>query len=284
MMGAHAASHRIAVSIEKTRPFLKWAGGKARYLEPILKHLPQGTTLVEPFVGAGAVFLNSNFENYLLNDINGDLIQVYRFLQKKPDLFIQDCKKWFKERYNTPEQYQKLRARFNSTSDLWLKSQLFLYLNRHSYNGLCRYNQQGNFNAPYGRYIKPYFPEHELGLFAQKLKGAQLSQQCFSKLFTNLPSNAVLYCDPPYYPLNKTAYFAQYTQNPFPQEKHIELANYALQAVKQGHAVLISNNDTPEIRKWYKGARFYTLESARLINCRPERRGAKVTELLALFI
>jgi len=51
-----------------------------------------------------------------------------------------------------------------------LKAALFLYLNRHGYNGLCRYNASGEFNTPFGRYKKPYFPEKEMLHFAGRPK------------------------------------------------------------------------------------------------------------------
>jgi cbb3-type cytochrome oxidase subunit 3 len=51
-------------------PFLKWAGGKYRIVDDIKKFLPKGNRLVEPFVGSGAVFLNTDYDAYLLADIN----------------------------------------------------------------------------------------------------------------------------------------------------------------------------------------------------------------------
>lgn len=51
-----------------TKPFLKWAGNKFRIIETIRTMLPQGSRLVEPFAGSGAVFLNTDYERYLLAD------------------------------------------------------------------------------------------------------------------------------------------------------------------------------------------------------------------------
>ena len=61
----------------RVRPFLKWAGGKFSLSEHIIAGLPNGKTLVEPFVGSGAIFLNSNYQRYILNDINADLISAF---------------------------------------------------------------------------------------------------------------------------------------------------------------------------------------------------------------
>ena len=64
--------------MKKNRAFLKWAGGKYPLLDDIKKHLPEGECLIEPFVGAGSVFLNTDFSRYILADINSDLISLDR--------------------------------------------------------------------------------------------------------------------------------------------------------------------------------------------------------------
>ncbi len=81
--------------VKKQRAFLKWAGGKYNLMEAIVGHLPEADALVEPFVGAGSVFLNTNYSNYLLNDINADLIHLYQFLQQKPQQLINDARLLF---------------------------------------------------------------------------------------------------------------------------------------------------------------------------------------------
>ena len=63
--------------MKKQRAFLKWAGGKYSLVDKIVKHLPEGDLLIEPFVGAGSVFLNTNYERYILADINEDLISLF---------------------------------------------------------------------------------------------------------------------------------------------------------------------------------------------------------------
>lgn len=56
-----------------------------------------------------------------------------------------------------------------------IRAVLFLYLNRHGYNGLCRYNNAGEFNVPFGRYKNLYFPEAELLAAAKVLPKARLT-------------------------------------------------------------------------------------------------------------
>ena len=134
------------------RPFLKWAGGKYRLIERIKEKLPPGKRLLEPFAGSCALSLNTDYDSYWLNDINADLINLYKTLQKDGPSFIAFCRAFFKDTNNTPEKFYELRQQFNTEKDIYSKAALFLYLNRHGYNGLCRYNSSGEFNVPFGQY------------------------------------------------------------------------------------------------------------------------------------
>ena len=154
--------------MKKTRAFLKWAGGKYALVDSITARLPQGRVLVEPFVGAGSVFLNTDYEAYLLADINPDLIDFYNLLKSAPEAVIQQARALFCPVNNQRDAYFELRAAFNQCHEARERAALFLYLNRHGYNGLCRYNKKGGFNVPFGKYKAPYFPEAELWAFAEK--------------------------------------------------------------------------------------------------------------------
>ena len=152
------------------RPFLKWAGNKYRIVDRIKSALPKGERLVEPFVGSGALFMNTDYAEYLLADVNADLISLFQIVQEQGEPFIDYCQTFFTPEKNDKEQYYKYRDLFNTTTDLIEKGALFLYLNKHGFNGLCRYNQSGGFNVPFGTYVKPYFPRKEMCFFYQKAK------------------------------------------------------------------------------------------------------------------
>ena len=192
---------------QKTRAFLKWAGGKYSLVDEITARLPEAETLVEPFVGAGSVFLNTDYSHYVLNDINADLINLYKELKHAPDEFISDAKKLFVDLNNYSDAYYQYRVQFNASQDAYERAVLFLYLNRHGYNGLCRYNLKGIFNVPFGKYKKPYFPEKELYFFAEKSQKATFTCKGYADVFNDLPRSSVVYCDPPYVPHSKTASF-----------------------------------------------------------------------------
>lgn len=267
------------------RPFLKWAGGKARQVQHIIKFFPSDTTrLVEPFVGAGSVFLNSHYDEYWLNDINTDLINTFRDLKATPDTFIQDVKSFFSGKYNTEEIFYELRARFNQTNDIYERSILFVYLNRHCFNGLCRYNRQKHFNVPYGRFDQIYFPETEMRQFAEKLNQTNtiLTNWDFSACFQGLRQNDMVYCDPPYVPLSRTANFTEYASFNFNLTTQRLLVALAEKARAQNITTLISNHDMDITRTLYKSAKISAVEEIRSISGR-ERGRKKAKELYAFF-
>jgi len=271
-----------SMSNNYVRPFLKWAGGKFRLLPHILPRLPKGKRLIEPFAGSGVVFLNTDYDTYQLNDTNPDLINLYKILKKEKSDFIAYTEQYFKAKYNNAKQYYSLRDEFNNTEDLCKRSALFIYLNRHCYNGLCRYNSQGIFNVPFGDYVKPYFPEKEMLYFAKKAKRAVFTCHDFSKSMQKSKSGDVIYCDPPYVPWSDTAYFTNYYHKHFPLEQQEALTKIAVQLSQKNITVLISNHHTDYTEQLYNNAEIFSFDVQRNIGCVSAKRG-KVKELIAKF-
>lgn len=266
----------------KSRAFLKWAGGKYNLVPAISAHLPCSDVLIEPFVGAGSVFLNTNYPRYQLNDINADLIGLYQLLKTQHDTFIADARSLFTASANQRDSYLQFRLQFNQSSDNYERALLFLYLNRHGYNGLCRYNMSGKFNVPFGSYIKPYFPEAEMHFFAEKAQLAEFSCIGYQQVMVQAKAGSVIYCDPPYVPLSKTASFTSYARQGFDLNDQAQLANLAEQAQQRGVAVVISNHDTTWTRKIYQQARLHSVQVGRSISQKGSSRG-KVAELFAVY-
>lgn len=276
-------------SLGRQRPFLKWAGNKYRILEHINQVLPpvggrRARRLVEPFVGAGAVFLNTAYPQALLNDINGDLMNLYTLLQHDVQDMIAVCRSLFTPETNTPLAYYALRQEFNQTTDPQRKAALFLYLNRHGYNGLCRYNARGGFNVPFGRYATPYFPAREIVAFAERLQ-ENVTLRCgsFEAIFEDVVAGDVVYCDPPYVPLSTTANFTGYSAQGFGPQEQENLAELAEAAAARGATVILSNHDTPYTQTVYRSAKkIIPFDVRRTISCQGQSRG-KASEMLAVF-
>lgn len=268
---------------KKTRPFLKWAGNKFRCLHHILQHLPEGKRLIEPFAGSGAIFLNTQFDENILGEQNIHIIDLYQYLQNDGEEFIAFCQAWFTQENNQKQQYYELRNLFNQSSDKKLKAALFLYLNRHGFNGLCRFNLKGQYNVPFGSYLTPYFPKKEMLEFANRSKKAKFIHASYQNTFQKAQKGDVIYCDPPYHPLSKTACFTSYTHRSFKDEDQIHLVELALDACHRGAHVLISNHDTAFIRHHYQKAhQIHEFHVARTISSRGNQRTA-VKEILAYF-
>jgi len=269
--------------LKMARPFLKWAGSKYRIIDHIQGMLPEGDRLVEPFAGSGAVFLNTDYSQYLLADNNADLISLYKILSQQGDRFIEICARLFRDSTNKEAYYYRRREEFNKTKDAIRKAALFIYLNRHGYNGLCRYNSKGGFNVPFGRYKKPYFPAREMQAFHEKAKNTQFVHLDFSDVFEALQTGDVVYCDPPYVPLSKSSNFTTYSAGGFDLDQQHLLAKLAQQARHRDIPVLISNHNTQFTRKAYKSAdNIKRLQVRRFISCNSQQR-QNASELLALF-
>lgn len=271
----------------KHRSFLKWAGGKYRLIEHIRPYLPQKKCLIEPFVGAGSVFLNTEYERYILADANPDLINLFNTIKYDVENYIDSARALFEHpQANTKTFYLAKRAEFNRSHDIFQRSVLFLYLNRFGFNGLCRYNRKHEFNVPFGSYKKHYFPEKELRFFAQKAKQAVFICADFVETFELIRQNSkdcAVYCDPPYAPLSQESNFTNYTSGVFGLTQQRCLAEQAKTLSKDfAIPVIISNHDTPFTREIYQGATLKTLQVQRSISQKGSGR-VKVGELVALF-
>jgi len=273
----------MAAQQTTTRPFLKWAGSKYRVLEHIREMLPAGDRLIEPFAGSGAVFMNTEYPRYLLADTNADLISLYQTLQARGESFIEECARLFQARTNQEAYYYRRRDEFNRCRDAQRKAALFVYLNRHGYNGLCRYNASGIFNVPFGRYKRPYFPAEELLAFYHKSARAEFVHLDFDAVMQSTQSGDVVYCDPPYVPLSNSANFTCYSAGGFDMPQQQRLAELAEQTRQRGIPVLISNHNTRFTRNAYRSAsNIKRFSVRRFISCNGSKR-QNACELLALF-
>lgn len=260
-----------------SRPIIKWAGGKTRVLPNLLPFLPKADCLVEPFVGGASVFLNTDYRRYILADINPDLIGLYRAVKKDPELFITIARAMFMAG-NTQDAYTEFRKKFNALPQGEERAALFLYLNRHGYNGVCRYNSRGGYNVPYGKYKSIYFPELEIRQFAEKANDTKTIFLCssFERTLQVIEGvSCAIYCDPPYLPASKTANFTQYHSGTFAAEQHRQLVK-ALVSVNEkcGLPVVISNSDTPATREIYNPFDLHEITVNRSISANAATRGA----------
>ncbi|EQA7376066.1 TPA: DNA adenine methylase [Klebsiella aerogenes] len=230
------------------RTILKWAGNKTAIMPELKKHLPAGRRLVEPFAGSCAVMMATDYPHYLVADINPDLISLYSVIKNQSELLITIAKGLF-DKNNTAEDYYGIRKEFNCDRHWpaeW-RAAMFLYLNRHCYRGLCRYNQKGQFNAPYGNYKSSYFPESEILAFAEKAQRATFICASYEETLALLQAGDVVYCDPPY-----DGTFSGYHTAGFTEDDQYHLASILERRSSEGHPVIVSNSDTSLTRSLYR--------------------------------
>ena len=266
-------------------PFLKWAGSKRRLLPQLLPLLPSGNRLIEPFVGAGSVFMSTDFKQYLLADTNPVLMGLYAQLQTDPQGLIAHCQSLFIEANRNQQAYNALRARFNApATPLTERGPLFVYLNKFGFNGLYRINKKGQMNAPYGHpQVLPGFPAAAMARFANKLGHAQFQCTDFVETMAQAQSGDVVYCDPPFLPLEHgRGSFTAYDAQGFGLAEHERLALLAGDLARKGIPVVISNHDSALTRQLYAGAAVHTVSVQRSMAASGCARG-QVAELIAVY-
>ena len=209
---------------------------------------------------------------------------LYNQLRKGKKRFIDYTDALFIEENNCEDNYYGFRDEFNLCKDNQRRAALFVYLNRHCYNGLCRYNSKGVFNTPFGRYKQPRLPRKEMQYFIDAAKHASFACADYQDTMDKSEKGDVVYCDPPYVPLSATSYFTDYHVGGFNWDDQILLAEKAAQLAERDVRVVISNHDTKEIRKLYKKgkAKISAFDVQRNISCDANNRN-KVRELLAIF-
>lgn len=268
------------------KPFLKWAGGKHRVAPSILPHLGDvSRRLVEPFAGSCALFLASEFERALLCDVSSDLMSLYTALLHDRAGFSKKVDDLFSPENNEVDAYMSLRKEFNAEEEgTDRRAALFVYLNRHCFNGLCRYNSKGGFNVPFGAYGNPAAPIADMAAFADRCSGnVEFARQGFQETMASAVEGDVVYCDPPYLPLSATASFSDYAKGGFSMKDQEELARLARELADRGIPVAISNHDVPDAKKIYKDAETIVRFSVRRsISAGADSRG-DAKEVLALF-
>lgn len=284
-------SSDVTISVDESasrtwrRPFLKWAGGKYSMLPDLYQVIPAGMRLIEPFVGGGSVFLNSDKHAcFLLADVNTDLINLYQMLAVVPGAVIRHARVMF-DRLNDAESYMALREEFNAqVMDAPERAAAFLFLNRHCFNGLIRYNRNNQFNVGWGKYPSPYFPEEEIRAFTEMAHNCVFMAAGFRRTLALAGEGDVVYCDPPYEPMPGKDGFTHYAAGGFTWDDHIALAECCVAAHQRGASVVIGNSTSPRVIDLYSqhGFEIRYISARRSISSKGSTR-EKAKDLVAIL-
>ena len=266
-------------AVKPASPFLKWAGGKTQLLPVFETYYPAASDVrrfIEPFLGGGAVFFHVRRtlrpRRALLFDRNADLINTYVALQQNVEGVISRLQRH--RAAHGEEHYYKVRAQDPSALDPIARAARFIYLNKTCYNGLYRVNRRNQFNVPLGRYVRPtIFDADHLRQVAACLADVRLETQEFGNVVKVGRAGDFVYFDPPYDPISSSASFTAYTANNFGRDDQARLAETFKTLDAKGCRVMLSNSDTPYVRRLYQGYRIHKVAARRAINTRADRRG-----------
>ncbi len=261
--------NRTPVKDKELTPPLKWAGGKRwliKYLFPLWEPY-KARRLVEPLCGGLAVALGLQPQQALLNDKNIHLINFFRQVSKGLTIDL--------PMKNDRELYYRYRDQFNFLVDQGRAesieaAELFYYLNRTGYNGLCRFNKTGRFNVPFGRYKKINY-QRDFTAYKPLFANWRFENVDFENLC--LKAGDFVYADPPY-----DVQFTSYNAGGFTWEDQVRLAHWL--ATHPG-PVILSNQATDRIIDLYQSLGFALqfFDAPRLISCKGDRSPAR--EVLA---
>lgn len=285
------------------KPFVKWAGGKGQLINTLDKLFPKQLkegkieTYIEPFVGGGAVLFHIlqkyDIKKAIINDINKELINCYKCIQKSVDnviYILMNLEKEYLSSEKRNEYYYKVRDRFNSSSlnnNLnYQKCAEFIFLNRTCYNGLYRVNRNGKFNVPHGSYKNPMIcDEMNLRLCSKLLQKVEIFNGDYMQVLYNCDEKTFIYFDPPYRPILENSSFVSYDKNGFNDEDQIKLATIYKDLSKKSF-LMMSNSDPKNTNEGdnffddlYKEFKIKRVYAKRMINCQAEKRG-NITEIV----
>lgn len=267
------------MSNKKVVPFVKWAGGKRQLLDRISERMPQTyNNYYEPFIGGGAVLFELQPENAVINDINSSLINAYRVIASNPQEFIAFVQRLDSEMgEDGKEYYYSLREHYN---DKLMKEEfdvelaaLFVFINKHCFNGLYRVNGKGLFNVPYNNSTKESISVDSIMEVSEYLKKVTIMLGDFEAACSDAREGDFVFFDSPYAPLNPTS-FESYTKEGFDVESHERLARLFDELTRRGCYCMLTNHNTDFINQLYgnKGYRIDVVDVKRMINSDASKR------------
>lgn len=263
------------------RPFVKWAGGK-RQLLPVLRDcLPESFgTYHEPFIGGGALLFDilagRPAQRCVISDLNSDLVLAYSIIRDRIDDLVRSLKAHERGYRADPERYYYSVRDAGPRSGVEKTSRL-LFLNRTCFNGLYRVNSRGRFNVPLGRYSNPSIVnEDNLRAVSGALSSGRVSIKCrdFGAVLDDARRGDLVYFDPPYQPVSRTASFTSYTSRDFTEEDLGRLAGLCSDLDSRGCRVLLSNSDSEVVAEMFSGRpwRVSRVRANRAINSDSKKR------------
>ena len=262
------------------KPIVKWAGGKRQIIDKLIECLPRKyNNYYEPFIGGAALLLELMPEKAVINDVNSELLSIYRCLQN--DNYYAELIELLKEHElkHNEDYYYEIRnmdrdANFLNLS-LPVRAARALYLNKSCFNGLYRVNAKGYFNVPSARKEKVNtFEEENIKAVHDYFKNhVTILEGDFVKAVENATKGDLVYFDPPYDPIENKESFTSYTKDDFGKDDQKRLADLFKELDKKGVYVMLSNHNTKFINELYSEYNIHVINARRMINADSKGRG-----------
>ena len=269
------------MSNSSVAPFVKWAG-KRQLIPQIRERMPEKyNDYYEPFVGGGAVMFDLLPANAQINDINKALINTYRTICNEHDAFLKEVNRLDNDMWEDGKKYYySIREHYNdklmrSEYDVELAA-LFVFINKHCFNGLYRVNGKGLFNVPYNNSRRVSVDEDVIIATSEYLRRVTIIDGDFEQACKNAKKGDFVFIDSPYAPLNPTS-FESYTKEGFDIESHKRLAKLYDELTARGCYCMLTNHNTELINELYgnKDYKIDVVSVKRMINSDASNRVGK---------
>lgn len=190
-------------------PPIKSQGIKTKLVPAIMELVPEFSgRWIEPFLGTGVVAFNSGTKKALLSDINPHIIRFYSRLQSKEitpldvrSFLCQEGERLKDSADNGAAYYKEVRTRFNTD----FSPLDFLFLSRAGFNGMIRFNKNGEWNIPFckkpNRFSQSYITKivHQTENCARQMRADwKFENKDFREIIAQATEDDFIYCDPPY--------------------------------------------------------------------------------------
>lgn len=262
-------------------PVVKWAGGKRQILSKIKDNMPnEFNNYFEPFIGGGAVLLDLAPNDATINDVNQELLAIYKCL-KDDELYELMLKELDRHELKHCEEYfYEVRAldrepRFE-LEPLWRRAARAIYLNKSCFNGLYRVNSKGHFNVPSAKKekVKTYDKSNmdDIHYYFKSCNVTILSGD-FVEACRTAKAGDFVYFDPPYDPFEDKESFTSYSKFDFNKDDQKRLADLFKDLTKRGVKCMLSNHNTKYINSLYKDFNIEVVKAKRMINANAAGRG-----------
>lgn len=243
---------------------IRWVGGKSRLRKTILERIPEHQCYVEVFGGAAWVlFAKEPSPAEVYNDVDGELVNLFLILQRRPEEFLEA----FKLSIHSREVFERLRDTDPTWLDETTRAVRYFYLIKCSYAGKM---ESFGTSTTRRKFINPEAIQRAVEETHRRLRHVQVECLTYEYCLERWDrKHTFFYLDPPYYENEPFKYALGAGRH---KDLHDRLGSL------EGHW-LLSYNDHPEVRKMYKGFRIEEVKTVYQMGSR-HGRAKHVKELL----